>query len=69
MTCASVPKLRELLAEIDAPADRVWDVGTIQLGKAPLHVTYLVGYPRAAAIGGGALERYGGKSDSPGAGM
>lgn len=41
----SVPELRELIAEIDAP-DWVWDVGTIQLGNAPLHGTYLIGYPK-----------------------
>lgn len=41
----SVEELRALVAEIDAP-DWVWDIGTIQLGKAPLHGTYLVGYPK-----------------------
>jgi hypothetical protein len=42
----SVEELRELITEVDAP-DWEWDVGTIQLGKAPLHGTYLVGHPRA----------------------
>jgi hypothetical protein len=40
-----VDELRALVAEIDAP-DWEWDIGTIQLGKAPLHGTYLVGIPR-----------------------
>jgi hypothetical protein len=42
----SVKELRELVAQIDAP-DWVWDIGTVKLGNAPLHGTYLVGYPRA----------------------
>lgn len=41
----SVEELRALVAEIDAP-DWVWDIGTIQLGNAPMHGTYLVGYPK-----------------------
>jgi hypothetical protein len=41
----SVEELRALVAEIDAP-DWVWDIGTVQLGKAPLHGTYLLGYPK-----------------------
>jgi SAM-dependent methyltransferase len=41
----SVEELRALVAEIDAP-DWVWDIGTVPLGKGPLHGTYLVGYPR-----------------------
>lgn len=41
----SVPELRELVADIDAP-DWVWDIGTIRLGNAPMHGTYLVGYPK-----------------------
>ncbi|MBK8409398.1 MAG: hypothetical protein IPL19_15610 [Sandaracinaceae bacterium] len=40
----SVPELQALVADLDAP-DWVWDIGTIQLGNAPLHGTYLVGYP------------------------
>lgn len=43
----SLPELRALVADIDAP-DWVWDIGTIQLGNAPLHGTYLVGYPKPA---------------------
>ncbi|XXX81991.1 hypothetical protein WMF30_24840 [Sorangium sp. So ce134] len=41
----SVEELRALVAQIDAP-DWVWDIGTIKLGDAPLHGTYLVGYPK-----------------------
>jgi hypothetical protein len=41
----SVEELRALVADLDAP-DWEWDIGTIQLGKAPLHGTYLVGYPK-----------------------
>lgn len=41
----SVDELRALIADIDAP-DWVWDVGTVKLGNAPLHGTYLVGYPK-----------------------
>lgn len=44
----SVEELRALVAEIDAP-DWVWDIGTIRLGNAPLHGTYLVGYPKPPA--------------------
>jgi hypothetical protein len=40
-----VEELRALVADIDAP-DWVWDIGTVKLGNAPLHGTYLVGYPR-----------------------
>jgi hypothetical protein len=43
----SVPELRELITDIDVPPNWVWDIGTIQLGKAPLHGTYLVGYPHS----------------------
>ena len=42
----SVDELRALVADLDAP-DWVWDIGTVKLGDAPLHGTYLVGYPRA----------------------
>ncbi len=42
----SVNELRALVADLDAP-DWEWDIGTIQLGKAPLHGTYLVGYPKS----------------------
>jgi hypothetical protein len=42
----SVEELRALVADIDAP-DWEWDIGTIRLGKAPLHGTYLVGYPKS----------------------
>jgi SAM-dependent methyltransferase len=42
----SADELRALVAEIDAPSDWVWDIGTIKLGNAPLHGTYLVGYPK-----------------------
>jgi len=41
----SVDELRALVADIDAP-DWVWDIGTIRLGNAPLHGTYLVGHPQ-----------------------
>ena len=44
----SVKELEALVADIDAP-HWVWDIGTIQLGNAPLHGTYLVGYPKPAA--------------------
>lgn len=40
-----VDELRALVAEIDAP-DWDWDIGTVKLGNAPLHGTYLVGYPK-----------------------
>jgi hypothetical protein len=49
----SVEELRELVDGIDAP-DWVWDIGSIQLGKAPLHGTYLVGYPKAHTLAAGA---------------
>lgn len=42
----SEAELRALVAGIDAP-DWVWDIGTVKLGNAPLHGTYLVGHPRA----------------------
>lgn len=41
----SVEELKVLVAQIDAP-DWVWDIGTVKLGNAPLHGTYLVGYPK-----------------------
>ncbi|WP_437728725.1 class I SAM-dependent methyltransferase [Sorangium sp. So ce861] len=44
----SVEELRALVAQIDAP-DWVWDIGTVKLGDAPLHATYLVGYPKPRA--------------------
>jgi len=40
----SVEELRELVAGIDAP-DWEWDIGTIKLGNAPAHATYLIGRP------------------------
>lgn len=40
----SVEELRELVAGIDAP-DWEWDIGTIKLGDAPAHATYLLGRP------------------------
>lgn len=40
----SVEELREMVADIDAPG-YTWDIGTIQLGKAPAHATYLIGRP------------------------
>lgn len=42
----SVAELRELVAGIDAP-DWEWEIGTVKLGNAPLHGTYLVGYPKS----------------------
>lgn len=42
----SVEELRELVAGIDAP-DWEWDIGTIKLGDAPAHATYLIGTPKA----------------------
>ena len=42
----SVEELRELVAEIDAP-DWVWDIGSVRLGNAPLHGTFLLGYPKS----------------------
>lgn len=44
----SVEELKELVATIDAP-DWVWDIGTVKFGDAPLHGTYLVGYPKPPA--------------------
>jgi hypothetical protein len=41
----SEDELRALVAELDTPADWVWDIGRIKLGNAPIHGTYLVGYP------------------------
>lgn len=41
----SVPELRELVSDLAAP-DWEWEIGSIQLGNAPLHGTYLVGYPK-----------------------
>lgn len=41
----SEEELRALVADIDAP-DWVWDIGKIRLGGAPMHGTYLVGYPK-----------------------
>lgn len=43
----SVEELRELVATIDAP-DWEWDIGTIKLGDAPAHATYLIGTPKSA---------------------
>ena len=40
-------ELRALVAEIETPDDWVWDIGRIKLGNAPIHGTYLVGYPAA----------------------
>ena len=42
----SCEELRELVEDIDAP-DWVWEIGTIQLGNAPLHGSYLIGYPKS----------------------
>ncbi len=47
----SVEELRALVAEIDAP-DWVWDIGTVQLGNAPIHGIYLVGYPKSLSGAG-----------------
>ena len=44
----SVEELRELVAELETPPGWVWDIGKIQLGKAPLHGSYLIGYPAPA---------------------
>jgi hypothetical protein len=41
----SEPELRALVAGIEAE-DWVWEIGRIRLGKAPMHGTYLVGYPK-----------------------
>lgn len=50
----SVDELQELIAAIDAPADWRWEVGTLRLGGAPIHGTYLIGYPvKAPAPPGG----------------
>jgi hypothetical protein len=38
----------ELVQSIDAP-DWVWEIGTIKLGNAPLHGSYLIGYPKQSA--------------------
>ncbi len=40
----SVEELQELVADIDAP-NYTWDIGTIKLGDAPAHATYLIGMP------------------------
>lgn len=37
-------ELAELVGSLDAPG-WTWDIGTIKLGAAPAHATYLVGYP------------------------
>lgn len=42
----SVEELQELVADIDAP-NYTWDIGTIKLGAAPAHATYLIGMPNA----------------------
>lgn len=44
----SVGELRALVAELDAP-DWIWDIGSVRLGRAPLHGTYLIGYPKPRA--------------------
>jgi hypothetical protein len=44
----SVDELRLLVADIDAP-DWDWEIGTIKLGLAPAHATWLIGTPRPAA--------------------
>lgn len=41
----SEEELRALVAEVETPADWVWDIGRIKLGNVPIHGTYLVGYP------------------------
>lgn len=43
----SVPELLELTRSLDAPGWR-WDIGEVQLGYAPVHATYLLGYPPEA---------------------
>jgi hypothetical protein len=43
----SVPELKGLVAELDAPG-WTWDIGLIRLGGAPAHATYLVGVPPRA---------------------
>lgn len=40
-----VDELRSLVAPLDAP-DWVWEIGTVQLGRGPMHATYLVGHPK-----------------------
>lgn len=45
----SVEELRELVASIDAP-DWEWDIGTIKLGNAPAHATYLIGKPAESPV-------------------
>lgn len=44
----SVEELKELVATLDAP-DWEWDIGTLRLGAAPAHATYLLGRPRGGA--------------------
>lgn len=44
----STDELNALVADLDAP-DWVWEIGAIKLGNAPLHGTYLVGYPKPRA--------------------
>jgi hypothetical protein len=46
----SVPELRELVAEVDAPG-WTWDIGEIRLGSAPAHATFFVGYPPSGLPG------------------
>lgn len=41
----SEDELRALVKDLDAP-DWTWEIGKIQLGNAPLHGTYLVGWPK-----------------------
>jgi len=41
----SPDELRALVADLDRP-DWVWEIGQTQLGKAPLHGTWLTGRPR-----------------------
>jgi hypothetical protein len=41
----SEAELRALVADIPVPEGWVWDIGRVQHGKAPIHGTYLVGYP------------------------
>lgn len=40
----SAPELKALVADLDAPG-WTWEIGTIKLGDAPAHATYLVGRP------------------------
>lgn len=42
----SVPELRELVADLQVPGWQ-WEVGTLKLGDAPAHATWLVGRPTA----------------------